>query len=139
MAFWNKRIEQSPEEIGRQRLEEEEARILEQKLSKLDRFPGSLEEYIALKKEEGVLSGIETVVPMSTGRPEKWIADTLYTGPGYDSKTGMNWDGERKLLSRLIQDNCIGLIRYQRSYNSGSIRSFGIPVKIKMPKDPAYR
>lgn len=116
------------EELARklnEELEKQNKKDLEDRLENLDRFPGSLNEYIALKREEG-LGHLETIVPMSTGRPEKFVYDTK------KSTNYTNWiEDEEKLLFALIGKGCVGLIRYTRTdWNRGQL-FYGIPVKIK--------
>ncbi len=120
--------EQKKKEIKKQ-LEED----LENRLRSLDRFPGSLSEYIALKREEG-LDYSHILVPMSTGRVDKFVYD-----PANCSDCEPNWmEKERKLLITLTEDGCIGLIRYLSNWaRSNSVISYGIPVKIK--NNPPYR
>ncbi len=94
---------------------------LERKINALDRFPGSLREYSALK-------GFDYSV-MDTRRPEKFVR--------------LN---EKDLLSSLIEEGCVALIRYHPNsvpttisqnydlHEIWKIRSkespYGIPVKI---------
>jgi len=104
------------------------------KFVSLDRFPGSLNEYILLKREEG-LDYAHVIVPMSTGRAEKFAYD-------FSNSSGVtNQDfiaEENNLLLKLLNDGCIGLIRYVRSdYAPGCYLCYGIPVKIK--NDNPYR
>ena len=120
----------SPKQLEEQKKKElraQQQQDLENRLTNLDRFPGSLSEYIALKREEG-LDYSHIVVPMSTGRPEKFVHDPKHTD---DIHINFTSSGERKLLIYLIANGCIGLIRYEKNYNSGLKRAYGIPVKIK--------
>ncbi len=119
----------SAEQLEKQRKEEEEKlrkKDLEDRLESLDRFPGSLNEYIALKREEG-LDYSETVVLMSTGRPDKFVYDMS----GSDIENAEFENEENYLLDQLVKDGCIALIRYVRSdFDIGHI-CYGIPVKLK--------
>lgn len=151
MAFWERKSEEELErerarrdaEIEKATQERKNQEDMETKIRLLDRFPGSLEEYMALKKEERSLSGIEIIVPMSTGRPEKFILDPEYSNRdwnwGYGHANNITFETDKELLSKLLNEGCIGLIRYTRSYNDSSRRAWGIPVKIKVPEGPPYR
>ena len=121
------------EEQREKELEKEIKKDLEDRLESLDRFPGSLSEYIALKREEGLDYG-HIIVPMSTGRPEKFVHDPKHTG---NMKGDFTSSDEKKLMFYLIANGCIGLIRYEKNYNAGVMRAYGIPVKIK--NNPPYR
>lgn len=83
---------------------------LEIKIEWLDKFPGSLDEYNSLKKEEHVF--------MDTGNPMKFV---YLDFKQFDS---------RELLEYLISNGCTGFIRYMphSSYGWGNC---GIPVKRK--------
>jgi len=94
---------------------------LERKINALDRFPGSLEEYSELKRMDYVI--------IDTQRQEKFVR--------------LN---DRELLSELIKDGCVALIRYNtnpvptttsQNYDLHEIwktkskeSPYGIPVKI---------
>ncbi|PIN70738.1 hypothetical protein COV93_00195 [Candidatus Woesearchaeota archaeon CG11_big_fil_rev_8_21_14_0_20_43_8] len=142
MGFWSRRKktgnpQRSDEEEQRELEEERKIKEVYQQIEGVDRFLGSLDEYIQLKIEEGKLTGIETIVPMSTGRSEKWVFDPKYT-TSLDTKMGITTTSEKELFLELISKGCIGLIRYQRTYNTGQPRCLGIPVKMKLKNEP-YR
>lgn len=144
LDFWKKEEEQTPqlptaeqlEEQKKKELEKQNKKDLEDRLENLDRFPGSLSEYIALKREEG-LDYSEIVVPMSTGRRDKYVLDISHS-KGCAEK----WvSRERKILYQLISQGGIGLIGWNRNDtwigNDFARICYGIPVKIK--KQPSYR
>ena len=137
--FWKKETPQLPtaEQLEEQRKEEENKQHktdLEDRLNSLDRFPGSLSEYISLKREEG-LNIPDTIVIMSTGRPEKFVYDPILTEYVNNREPKFSYKEDRELLLELVSKGCIGLIRYQISYNSDQSyngkRALGIPVRIK--------
>ncbi|MBI2125041.1 hypothetical protein HYU08_00635 [Candidatus Woesearchaeota archaeon] len=114
-------------EERKKELEKQSQKDLEDRIKSLDRFPGSLEEYVALKREEG-LDYSEIIVPMSTGRSKLFVYD-----PVFSKNCDDDWmDEGRKILTKLVEEGCIGLIRYQESWpNASSKVAYGIPVKIK--------
>lgn len=127
---WLKKVPQLPttEQLEEQRKKEEERKRqndLEEKLRSLDRFPGSLSEYIALKREEGQLDLSDVIVPMSTGRPKKYVFDPIFRCK----------DSDKYFLLKLVKNGCVGLIRYQLLEDTRSgwsyTMAYGIPVKIK--------
>jgi len=83
----------------------------------LDRFPGSLEEYILMKKDNGKLLEGDLILPMDTGLPDKRV----------------NYNDSVSELYDLIQDGCIALIRFDSS------TFYGLPVKIKRIGHPYGR
>lgn len=138
MAFWERKSE---EEIEKDLQERDYQKKMDMKLRSLDRFPGSLEEYAVLKREERTLLSMDIIVPMHIERPMKFIIDPCYSRSSF---SGISLDGERDLLISLINKGCIGLIRYVLSsyqYSESSTRCTwtGIPVMVKVPETPPYR
>ncbi len=129
LDFWKKETPQLPtaeqlEEQKKKKLERQRQNDLEDKVRSLDRFPGSLSEYITLKLEEGQLDSSDVIVPMSTGRPKKYVVDP-----------NRHNNSDKNLLLKLVKNGCIGLIRYQLLEKTSSgwsdTMAYGIPVKIK--------
>jgi len=87
---------------------------LERKINALDRFPGSLEEYSGFKNVSYVI--------MNTKRPEKFVRLD-----------------ETELLSELIREGCVGLIRYNPNlvpYEVDLNVVLGVTGEIKLKKAP---
>jgi len=86
---------------------------LEDGINALDRFPGSLAEYNELKRHEYEI--------MDTGTQEKYMF--------IDQE--IEWD----LLKKLLDERCVGFIRYIPLSGSGvysdNSGGYGIPVKRK--------
>jgi hypothetical protein len=82
------------------------------KIENLDKFPGSLDEYIAFR-------GLEYEI-MDTGRPQKFVSDSFSFGY-YDDP----------VLKKVVVQGCEALIRYNLNRDNYGNRSFGIPVKRK--------
>ena len=96
---------------------------IEERIHNLDRFPGPLSEYNELKGEEHTI--------MDTGRPNKYVYYLRYSG----SYTWEFLQEEKKLLKKLVEAGCIGIIRYVPQTNEGqrdgqnNHGGYGIPVK----------
>src|SRR3989338_1816193 len=79
-----------------QRQQEEHQQDLDDRLRNLDRFSGSLSEYVLLKREENLHAG-DTIVPMSTGRGVKFVYDPIRS-----TRCDQKWmNDERELLTDL--------------------------------------
>ena len=99
---------------------------LRAKLSQLDLFPGSLDEYNSLKSEQHEI--------MDTGTPEKFV----YFNPRWIAKGIMakfDSPGEYALrpLIDLVEAGCEALIRYNMRGYGNHASHYGIPVRRKTP------
>lgn len=92
---------------------------LENRIKELKLFPGSLSEYDSKTGEEHII--------MDTGRREQFVQVVGKSHPNLPNL-------EYSLLSRLLDEGCVGIIRYvpfQRTADLHAVGGYGIPVKRK--------